>query len=225
MRLHVFGDSFTEGYDTFVTLHPKGHRIEWRDKYINWKGYTPKVFNTILSNKLNIDTTNYGIGGADNYTIFETIIDNMDNIQSNDIIIIGWSALARYRLANINNKFESITMWWKSASDNALERIGVSQTTINEVMINRYNNYAYVNEINKFIKLLNYTFKNNKIIHWSPFYSHKIGMNVTSIPELETIVTETNGEVDDLHFSEPSHHQLADYFYNIIVGSPNKKLI
>lgn len=225
MKLHTFGDSFTEGYDSFVSLHPKGHRIEWRDKYIKWKGYTPKVFSQILSEKMNIESINYGIGGADNYTIFETIIDNIEKISKDDIILIGWSTLARYRLANVDNKFESITMWWENASDNALQRIGVSQSTINEVMVNRYNNYAYLNEVNKFIKLLNYTFKDNKIIHWSPFYSHKIGMNVSAIPQLETIVDETNGEVSDLHFSEPSHYELADYFYTNLILPSKKKLM
>lgn len=215
--LWVFGDSFTEGYNNFVTKHPNGHRIEWRDKYINWKGYTPKVFDEILSNKLKIKSINKGIGGADNYTIFDSIIEVLEKIKEDDIVIIGWSTLSRYRLANQQNEFESITMWWQNASQTALERIGISQSTINDIMINRIDNKAYINEINGYIKLINHIFKTNKVIHWSPFYINKsIGLKVIDIPKLESILNETKGEIDDLHFSEPAHFELAEHFYHII---------
>lgn len=215
--LWVFGDSFTEGFVNFVTKHPNGHKIEWRDKYINWKGYTPKVFDEILSEKLNIKSINNGIGGADNYTIFDSIIHSLEDIKKDDIVIIGWSTIGRYRLANNQNVFESITMWWQNASEIALERIGVSQSTINDVMVNRVDNKAYVNEINGYIKLINHIFKTNKVIHWSPFYINKsIGLKVIDIPKLESILNETKGEVNDLHFSEPAHFELADHFYHII---------
>jgi hypothetical protein len=154
--LWVFGDSFTEGYKNFVIRHPNGHDIEWRNKYINWKGYVPKVFSEILAEKLNIKFINKGIGGADNYTIFDSIIQSLEHIKNGDIVIIGWSTLSRYRLANNQNEFESITMWWQNASETALERIGISQSTINDIMINRIDNKAYTNEINGYIKLINY---------------------------------------------------------------------
>lgn len=215
--LWVFGDSFTEGYDSFVTKHPNGHRIEWRDKYINWKGYIPKVFSEILSEKLDLKFINKGIGGADNYTILDSIIQSLEYIKEDDIVIIGWSTISRYRLANQQNEFESITMWWQNASDVALDRIGVSQSSINDIMINRVDNKAYVNEINGYIKLINHMFKTNKVIHWSPFYINTtLGLKIIKIPKLESILNETKGEVEDLHFSEPAHFELADHFYHII---------
>ena len=111
-------------------------------------------------------------------------------------------------------------MWWQNASNPALKRIGVSQSTINDIMINRVDNNVYVNEINGYIKLLNNTFKTNKIIHWSPFYINKsIGLKIIDIPKLESILDETNGQVDDLHFSEPAHFELAEHFYHIIYNN------
>lgn len=220
--LWVFGDSFTEGYTNFVTKHPNGHRIEWRDKYINWKGYTPVVFNEILSDKLKIKSINKGTAGADNYTIFDSIIQSLEHIKEDDIIIIGWSTTSRFRLANKENEFESITMWWQNASNTALKRIGISQSTINHIMINRMINKPYINEINGYIKLLNNTFKSNKIIHWSPFYINKsMGLKVIDIPKLESILDETKGQIDDLHFSEPAHSELAEHFYHIIHNNDN----
>ena len=50
-------------------------------------------------------------------------------------------------------------------------------------------------------------------------------MHVSAIPQLETIVDETKGEVSDLHFSEPSHYELADYFYANLILPSKKKLM
>lgn len=222
-KLWVFGDSFTEGFDKYVSVHPNGHEIEWRKKYINWKGYVPKVFGEILAEKLNIEVNNFGMGGTDNYTILDTIINNLDNISDDDIIIIGWSTTIRYRLVNDKNNFESITMWWQNASEHALNRLSVSQLTINEVTLNR-KNLAYITELNGYIKLLNKTFSKNKIYHWSPFNERKhFGLNVIKIPKLESIFDETLGQVNDLHYSEPAHYELADYFYHIM--NTNNSLI
>jgi hypothetical protein len=137
-KLWVFGDSFTEGWDASM-YYSKEALPEWRSKYIDWKGYVPKVFNEILANKLNFETKNCGIGGADNYTIFHTIIQNLDKINKDDIVIIGWSSTVRFRIIDSNNKFKSIQIWMENLDDVRLKKIeiDISSKTINEIFYNR----------------------------------------------------------------------------------------
>lgn len=226
-KLWVFGDSQTEGYDASL-YYSKTPLPNWRKKYIDWKGYIPSVFNTILADKLKIETINCGIGGADNYTIFHTIIKNLEKINKDDIVIIGWSSIGRFRLANRNNEvLEPIQTWMLRLKDDELSKLGIdiSQQTVSEIFANRTNS-IYVSEINDYIKVLKLLLKEKKIINWSPFYDNfKMGMHITPIALLDTIIDETKYEVLDGHFCEPSHFALADYFYDLIIRYNNKKTL
>jgi hypothetical protein len=44
-------------------------------RYKEYKGYQPKIFSQYLSTRLDMKANQLGIGGADNYTIFDNIID------------------------------------------------------------------------------------------------------------------------------------------------------
>jgi hypothetical protein len=225
-KLWVFGDSFTEGFDE-STYYVNKPLPEWRKRYIDWKGYVPQVFNTIIANKLNIETINYGIGGADNYTIFHTIIKNIEKIKKNDIVIIGWSSVLRIRVANHNNIFTPIQAWMLGLTDDGLRdrEINISQKTITELFANRTSS-VYVDEINDLIKVLKLLLKEQKVINWSPFYDNfKMGMNILPIPLLDTIIDETKYKILDGHFCEPSHFALAEYFYDLIIRYNDKKTL
>ena len=225
-KLWVFGDSFTEGWDA-STYYSKEPLPEWRSKYIDWKGYVPKVFNEILANKLNFETKNCGIGGADNYTIFHTIIQNLDKINKDDVVIIGWSSTVRFRIVDSSNKFKPIQIWMENLDDVRLKKIeiDISSKTINEIFYNRKSG-TYIGEINDYIKVLKLLLKEQKVINWSPFYDNfKMGMNVTQIDLLDTIIDETKYKVLDGHFCEPSHFALADYFYDLIIRYNDKKTL
>jgi hypothetical protein len=229
--LWVFGDSFTEGFDASIyyssIYYSKNQLPEWRKKYIDWKGYVPKVFNKILADKLNFETINSGIGGADNYTIFHTIIKNLEKIKKDDIVIIGWSSTIRFRIATNTNKFKPIHGYMAGLTNDRLNElgIGVSQQTIQEIFYNRRNN-LYVTEVNDYIQILKLALKDQKVINWSPFYDNfKMGMNITPIPQLKSIKDETKSKVSDLHFGEPSHFELADFFYDLIIKYNDKKTL
>jgi len=204
-KLWIFGDSFSEPFDK--TLY-----ANWRKKYIEWKGYTPLYYGEIISKELNLLHINLSISGLDNYSILDNIINVIDKIDKNDIIIIGWSSIGRFRLVDTNNKFKSIL-------SNKFNKISnISQNTIDEIIINRLSS-TYINELNNYIKLLNFTFKENKIIHWSPFSKYREGLNLSLSSHLyktETIDEETNGEINDLHFSEKTHKILSKEFIDII---------
>jgi hypothetical protein len=225
-KLWVFGDSFTEGFDE-STYYSKIPMPDYVKKYIDYKGYIPKAFNIILADKLNIETTNFAIGGADNYTIFHTIIKNIEKISKDDIVIIGWSSVLRIRVAKRNNTFASIQAWMERLTDDMLRDRGidVSQKTIRELFANRTSS-VYIDEINDLIKVLKLLLKEQKIINWSPFYDNfKWGMNIMPIELLGTISNETNYKVVDGHFGEESHTALADYFYDLIIRYNDKKTL
>jgi hypothetical protein len=221
-KLWVFGDSFSATNNQAVLQG-------WRLDYVNWKGYVPKVFSDFLSDKLNISARNMGVSGADNYTIIDTIIDSLNKINPEDIILIGWSSTIRFRVASKNNSF--LTIRPNSLNNN---KSTINDTTyltdicidcLNEIVVNR-NTQIYIDEINRYINLINHIYPNNIIIHWSPFKQETEGMNVTPIElKIERITEETKGLLYDQHFSEFGHQQISEYFYDLIKNyNSNKKV-
>jgi len=209
--LWTFGDSFTEGYDK---------KYEWSKNYIKWKGYTPKVYGEVIADRLGINLKNIGQGGSDNYTILERVCENVDKIKDDDLIIIGWSSPVRFRLVGQDEKT------WRSlipSFDNKIDNFGkmISQSTLDEIFVNR-DTKPYQHEVIHWIKLLNKTFKTNTIIHWT----HAMhGTTLWNFGQYNRIITETNGEVNDGHYSEIGHIELADALMAIMDSKINKRFL
>jgi lysophospholipase L1-like esterase len=219
-KLWIFGDSFSEPY-------AKEIGIQWQTEYLKWKTYIPKVYGEIVTERLNLKHTNLAKGGVDNYTILDSIINVINTISPNDIIIIGWSTTLRYRVVNKNNNFTTIKaktldVVFKENKNQSL--FDLSDTTLTEMAINRCNP-IYINELNNYIKLINFSFPNNTIIHWSPFYLDRNGLNTTmpTINEYERISEETHGIIDDAHFSEKGNINVAENIINAIDSYTNPK--
>jgi hypothetical protein len=213
-KLWIFGDSFS-------ATNKRNEIEKWRKLYIKWKGYTPKVWCEFLNDSLQLRLHNLSISATDNYSIFDTIIDSIDAISENDIVIIGWTSTLRFRLIDKSNKFNTVRpsdSIGSSTLTHSNEYNSISINTINEMLINR-DNELYQYELNRFIKIINKSLNTKNIIHWSPFQStqpiihiHKINV----LHYLELIKEETNGEVNDTHYSENGHKDLAKYFYKIL---------
>lgn len=211
-KLWIFGDSFS-------ATNNRTNIESWRRAYIKWKGYVPKVWpefmNEVLKNKL----INLSISATDNYTIFDSIIDNIDKIDKDDIVIIGWSSTLRFRLIDRLGNFNTIrpsSFIHKSTLDSTFEYKNISLNTINEILINR-DNVLYEYELNRFIKIINLYLKDVKVLHWSPFQSQHPNLHISMIDDLDslqTISSETNKEVDDYHYSENAHLELSKKIYN-----------
>jgi hypothetical protein len=208
-KLWVFGDSFSE---PFSKINP----MQWKMDYINWKGYIPKYYGEIASDKLQLKHINLAIGGADNYTILDSIVSVLNAINTNDIVIIGWSQTTRFRVVTKTNYFHTII---PTSLNTAIKskKIELSDSTLVEMAVNR-DTLLYIDELNNYIKLLNFAFPKNKIIHWSPFRQDEQGLLTTqpSLKGLQVVSNETNGVIDDYHFSEDAHFELAEKFIDII---------
>ena len=207
----VFGDSFTQ------SMAPVPNLKDWRFKYTEYKGHTPKVFSEFLSADYGYTCHNRGHGGADNYTIIDIIINHLDQIKDDDVVVVGWSSIHRTRLANKFGKFTSILPGGDPRfKKETAKLIGVSPDTVDDVLVNRLDGSCYVSELNRWIKLLNHTFKNNIIIHWSPFYNFHQGMDVISLPIVQTILQETDGKIQDSHYSENAHEVISEHINQLI---------
>jgi hypothetical protein len=81
MKLHAYGDSWTEGQGT-------------TDNREEWKNYS---WVKIISNKLGIDSINNGVSGNSNIKIFNKVVDDLieGKIKNDDIVVIMWSSSLR----------------------------------------------------------------------------------------------------------------------------------
>lgn len=202
-KLWCFGDSYTQRYDM---------NSEWSKNYIEFKGYTPKVYCDFLGEELGIESENCGVCGYDNYSIFGTLCKNVHRIKENDIVIIGWSSVIRFRLAAKDGD------WVKFVPGTVTDfhishHTDLSRNTIEEIFVNR-DNLLYYNEVNAWIHFINHTMKNNKIIHWTPF-DDNVNLNVHKLLKFETIKMETK-VVDDNHYGENAHKKLSSIFFETL---------
>ncbi len=199
--LWTFGDSLTE---RFRDDH------EWSKKYIEWKGYTPKVYGELLSDELKLKLENKGSNGSDNYKIFETICRTAKDIKDGDKIIIGWSDVARFRLVGANGKWVSLIPNFK----NHINDLGyVTIDTVEQILVNRGDSTLYTDEVNSWIEFINLHFKNNEVIHWTQFNKE---FNAHRLDLFTTITKETNGEIFDRHYGEIGQKELAGYFIKLL---------
>jgi hypothetical protein len=199
-NIWFFGSSNTTYWDTSNS---------WTQDYIKFCGYTPKHFTEILSEKFNLNLINKGIGATDNYTIFESIIKNIDNIKEGDKIVVDWVSILRFRVVD-NNKFKTII-----STDRLNEIAFLSKNTMNEILINR-DSILYANEVIYWSNLLKKIFKNN-IIFWSIFEEFKNNSDIIYMNSGVlnfNILNETNGYINDFHLGEIGHIELSNHLYS-----------
>ena len=211
--------------------------------YIQYKKYRngswPKSWPTLLSNKLNYNLKNYGIGGSSNDTIFDTFIKNLNELKKGDIVIVGWTFLFRFKWLNeITNNWEDIL------SNDLLTNKMITKSTATEILVNR-SNPKWADDVLLKKEIIN---KLSELIGFEVYYWHAD----TNIPILfnksylcsndlkedvgifniiknlggETIYEETNGLIEDNHLGERGHQIQSDLFYEHIINyKSNKNLI
>lgn len=211
-KLFVFGDSFSAHYD----LQAK-HFIDYH-KFLNGEPF-PKIWPVLLSEKLNMELQTTGIGGACNYTIFEEFSKHSHKINEDDVVIIGWTYLERFRVFDpINKTFRTCVPNFKD-----IRKIkNMSDETIEEMLINRSYSY-WLKEVRNWENLIVrlQSFVKFKLIIWSFDIRHsKIPHfdlhHVLGSMGAETIIQETNNIVNDGHYGKMGHIKQAEYFYEKI---------
>jgi hypothetical protein len=209
--LWIFGDSFSTRFNN-KTLGV------WDTEYCNWKEYVPEYFGDIITNQLGVQSKHFGIRGADNDTIFEMILKQAPNIRKGDIVIIGWSSIHRFRLADFTKGFITYRQ-----SDKFKQNIPfISKNTIEEIFVNR-SLLGYKHELYGRVKFLNWLFNDMILIQWTPFWDKEI--KIWGDSEFSTITNETDGLIVDAHYSELGHKQLTNKFLEMISDDTLRKTI
>jgi hypothetical protein len=219
-KLWIFGDSFSTIWTRMGGLG---------DRYREYKGYTPKIFSHYLSTMLDMDVEQRGKGGSDNFTIFDTIIHNLNdnNISTGDIVIIGWSSPTRFRLEK-NNGWITIHNPGGNLPINLIESYKFMDiNTLEQIIVNRTHS-LYWDEVINWSRLLKIAFelKGIKVLFWSPFVlGTDKNLKKQLLPDdwyigtdIDRLYNETNRIIDDSHFSETGHKKLADILYQKIVS-------
>ena len=202
--LWIFGDSFSTPFNN-KTLGT------WDSEYCKWKGYVPKYFGTILSEELGLNVKHCGIGGVGNDTIFDVVLKQAPNICKGDIVIIGWSNIGRFRLASKENKFQTVIPNFIDTSLKMFDTI--SKSTLEEILVNR-DNELYKKELYIKVEFLNFLFKDMQLIQWTPF--NYDGTKIFGFKNVNSIIMETNRELQDGHYSEIGHRDISKEFITIL---------
>jgi len=194
--LWSFGDSYTEG---FVS--------DWANDYIKWKGYKPEGFSDLLSRDLSLYQKNLAISGVSNYSIFESVCKNIDQINENDFVIIGWTSTSRFRLVDENDNWVNLI----PLIDENLPLFNIiSKRTVEETIANR-GSIRFSQEIDSWIKIINKALPKTDIIHWTPF---ECQMKNCDFIKCTTIEEESGSKINDRHYGEKGHRDLFDVFKN-----------
>jgi hypothetical protein len=159
----------------------------------------------IVSENLKLKKENLSYPGYSNDTIFDIFCRNISRINQNDIIEFGWAPQERFKLGSSDGKWVRMLPGWSlkdMRADGKLDEI--SQNTIDELFINR-TNPIYKKELFDRIKFINYILPKNKIIHWSWAYPNE------EFKTYKTIKNETNGKINDDHWTEESQQQLSEW--------------
>lgn len=197
----VFGDSFSTDYN---------NNSCFKD-YVNWKGRPIKTFSNFIGEKYSMDIKNYAKPGWDNYSIFESLCKNSDEIRDGDFIFVGWGVVSRFRFIDNNNN------WFTVNGENCHKYL----STFLDMDLNSYLNFLFnrnhilnEDEVNNWSKLISKAFPNNFIHLW------RWGSNFVPSCEYshgyETIKDETHGFIEDYHWSENGHEKFAQTIIPLI---------
>jgi hypothetical protein len=206
-NLWVFGDSFSVPFKKIENEHP----------YVPYKGYCPKIYSDIISEDLDLNLMDMSMGGCSNQSILHTFIKNIDNIKYDDVVIVGWTQPIRFRIGSKHNNFYDVII---AVAPYMEEFIDMSIDSLNEITINRSTYSIYWDELTDYVNIINKSLKTKFVYHWtwvSP--TDKINSNIYEkqfynlllpFKKYKTVREETNGDVDDFHYGEVGHNELAN---------------
>jgi hypothetical protein len=216
-NLYIFGCSYSAEFK----------KSGITEEYFKFKNGWPKSWSNLLNEKLGMNLVNTAKGGNGNDQIFDDFCIQSDKIKKDDIVIIGWSYINRFRLPDGSDNKKWINL--SPVSSN----LNVSKRTIEEISINRVSE-LYEDEIHNRENLIkSYSkSKNFKVYFWNagfPFQKQdgyllecfRKRKEDTFIDFVMNrgglrIIEETKGEIDDNHLSENGHVIQFELFYDKI---------
>jgi hypothetical protein len=228
--LFTFGCSFTEGFTDETSLS---------QPYLEYKklkgGVFPKSWPTVLSEHLNYKLKNYGEGASGNQQIFQEVCKRCHEFGFNDIVIIEWTFLQRYRMVLDNT-------WLKLGPSKINNpRSPISEECHESIVLNRTLKpyvdelYDYENIVNKLSKSVGFNVfywsidngvlynvpnlneKNHYLLNDMIEDRHDNAFTITKRNGGYKIIEETDGKIIDYHLGGTGHKVMGDLFYRHII--------
>lgn len=200
-----FGCSMTYGF----RCHPGD------DYFIKHRQDGDEIWTKIVSNSLGHIENNKGKIGASNIEILRIILDNKDNIKSDDIVIVGLSDGTRVQTFYKENSisipmtFHNWTIEEFPCNDKGLDKDFINSMTGYMVNCRLLFTDDHINYDLKLIEDVLSLIKPKSYLIWKPELWEMF----------ETICTDTSGKIVDHHWSFNGHKQMAEW-----ILSNNKKL-
>lgn len=211
-----FGDSMTAPLNGAPTD---------RGPYRMWLGRDAKDTATFVADEYGFKPSNMGVAGSSNSGIFHKFISQLKNIQSGDILIFGWTVIARYRIAAIADvsirRAGWKTIWAKGLSNvpeqGCIDGTYITKEVAEQLIYNRCDIQSlYEEEVNEWIYFINdwAKLKAVKVIHWS-WCNKNIGgkqnLNLSfPVVNYTDMSKETDMVVRDGHYGEVGYRELAN---------------
>lgn len=206
-KLYVFGCSHSALYDSNVLKNPD------MKKYYEYRGKNfPPTWSELIAQNLRLELVNTAQWGLDNYRIFEAFCNKVQQIQKDDVVIIGWTGVSRFSLhSETFDTLLSVNVWTTFTDT---EFPNISKQTVEEILVNRSSPkwseeiYSWMKVIERLSKLIGF-----KVYFWSFFEELPKLYILKDILKLrgEYITTETNNEVVNYHLGEMGHVVQSQY--------------
>lgn len=216
--LWAFGDSMTFGHGCNSDCVS-----ETKEQYLKYKKEGDDIWTNHLGKLLNYQVKNLGRNGASNDYIFDTIIDNYENIKENDVVIINMTLHGRIEVPigdevlNVLSSYENaIKIIGESKEQDSVEKI----ETILNFQYHFSNHQFYKERHRKRFKFIKNRLKEDKEVKF--VYLWSLEDDDAIYRSFQTIKNHTKDEVNDTHFSFKGHLDFAHYLYSTM---DTKKLL
>ncbi len=210
-KIWGFGDSFTFGHG----CRPFGPLKEY---YYNYRKDGDKIWMDWLGDYMNMRPINLGECACSNDTIFDRIIENWNHIKKEDIVIIGTTFNSRFDIP-LNNELNTFLWLQKYWNDNSKlpKNYNVTKEQIETIINFRYhfsNNELYKQRQIKRFSFLEQLLKEKgiKYLIWNVD-------EYVRFDSIHTIKEDTNGLIDDNHFSFKGHYDFANIIHKKITNN------
>jgi hypothetical protein len=215
--LWTFGDSFTFGDGC---RNDKGIRDGDFRYYNEYKELDSDIWPNILGKTIGCKVKNIAKSGASNDYILDSIIDNFDMIEPDDVVIIQKTFHQRFDVPKLNsNEFhtqygESLYTLSIDLKTNKYNKDKLEMETILNYGVLFCDHLLFKERQDKRFRFIEKQLKNkiNKILIWDVASELR-----TSV---ETILQHTKGKIKDLHFSFNGHKSFSELLYKKLYIKP-----
>jgi hypothetical protein len=217
--LWTFGDSFTAGDGCVENIAIRDGDFKYYNEYK--KSDSDDIWPNLLGNTIGFNVKNLGKSGASNDYILDSIIDNFNMMESDDVVIIEKTFYQRFDVPRLNsNQFhtqyaEELYFLSIDLENNKYDKDKLEIETILNYGILFSDNSLFKERQNKRFGFIESVLKEkaNKILIWD------IDSDIRK--SIETIGRHTKGKIKDYHFSFNGHKAFSDFLCKKLYTKPS----